>query len=187
MFSVSGVIYTYHYGIGTLRLCCVIYNYHYFMSWSSSFEESVLFIVPVEPCILILPYLVSIVASANMISHIISFQYIELENEIACSFFVPCLNYITLHIFCPVAFQIAQACKPFVQKAGFWGSVRTLARGYEIVMGMLLFTPVAFLAWFPFVSEFQTRMLFNQAFSRGLQISRILGGQRKDRSSRHKE
>ncbi|OVA03160.1 Glycosyl transferase [Macleaya cordata] len=82
---------------------------------------------------------------------------------------------------------IAQACKPIVQRAGFWGSVRTLARGYEIVMGLLLFTPVAFLAWFPFVSEFQTRMLFNQAFSRGLQISRILGGQRKERSSRNKE
>ncbi|KAK4492425.1 hypothetical protein RD792_003230 [Penstemon davidsonii] len=82
---------------------------------------------------------------------------------------------------------IAQACKPVVQKFGFWGSVRTLARGYEIIMGLLLFTPVAFLAWFPFVSEFQTRMLFNQAFSRGLQISRILGGHRKDRSSRSKE
>ncbi|KAJ9153387.1 hypothetical protein P3X46_026832 [Hevea brasiliensis] len=82
---------------------------------------------------------------------------------------------------------IAQACKPLVHRAGFWGSVRTLARGYEIVMGLLLFTPVAFLAWFPFVSEFQTRMLFNQAFSRGLQISRILGGPRKDPSSRNKE
>ncbi|KAK9941339.1 hypothetical protein M0R45_017945 [Rubus argutus] len=83
--------------------------------------------------------------------------------------------------------MIAQACKPLVHKAGLWPSVRTLARGFEIVMGLLLFTPVAFLAWFPFVSEFQTRMLFNQAFSRGLQISRILGGQRKDRSSRSKE
>ncbi|PPS05613.1 hypothetical protein GOBAR_AA15028 [Gossypium barbadense] len=83
--------------------------------------------------------------------------------------------------------KIAQALRPVVKKAGFWGSVRTLARGYEIVMGLLLFTPVAFLAWFPFVSEFQTRMLFNQAFSRGLQISRILGGHRKDRASRHKE
>ncbi|RDX97868.1 Callose synthase 3, partial [Mucuna pruriens] len=83
--------------------------------------------------------------------------------------------------------QIAQALKPLVRRAGFWGSVKTLARGYEIVMGLLLFTPVAFLAWFPFVSEFQTRMLFNQAFSRGLQISRILGGQRKERSNRNKE
>ncbi|XP_044483306.1 callose synthase 3-like [Mangifera indica] len=82
---------------------------------------------------------------------------------------------------------IAQALKPLVQRAGLWESVQALARGYEIVMGLLLFTPVAFLAWFPFVSEFQTRMLFNQAFSRGLQISRILGGQRKDRASRNKD
>ncbi|TKY49513.1 Callose synthase 2 [Spatholobus suberectus] len=82
---------------------------------------------------------------------------------------------------------IAQACKPLIEKGGFWGSIRALARGYEVIMGLLLFTPVAFLAWFPFVSEFQTRMLFNQAFSRGLQISRILGGQRSDRSSNNKE
>ncbi|XP_073029043.1 callose synthase 1-like [Primulina eburnea] len=82
---------------------------------------------------------------------------------------------------------IAQALKPMVVHAGFWSSVRTLARGYEIIIGLLVFTPVAFLAWFPFVSEFQTRMLFNQAFSRGLQISRILGGPKKDRSSSNKE
>ncbi|XP_020093591.1 callose synthase 3-like isoform X1 [Ananas comosus] len=82
---------------------------------------------------------------------------------------------------------ISQACKPLVRRAGLWGSVRALARGYEIMMGLLLFTPIAFLAWFPFVSEFQTRMLFNQAFSRGLQISRILGGQKKDRPSRAKD
>ncbi|KAK4253647.1 hypothetical protein QN277_010295 [Acacia crassicarpa] len=82
---------------------------------------------------------------------------------------------------------IAQALKPLIVRAQLWGSIRALARGYEIIMGLLLFVPVAFLAWFPFVSEFQTRMLFNQAFSRGLQISRILGGPRRDRSSNHKE
>ncbi|KAJ3680407.1 hypothetical protein LUZ60_016685 [Juncus effusus] len=82
---------------------------------------------------------------------------------------------------------IAQALRPVVKWAGFWSSVRALARGYEIVMGLILFTPIAFLAWFPFVSEFQTRMLFNQAFSRGLQISRILGGHKKDHSSKSKE
>ncbi|XP_073000931.1 callose synthase 3-like [Typha latifolia] len=81
---------------------------------------------------------------------------------------------------------IAQACKPLVRRTGLWGSVRALARGYEIIMGLLLFVPVAFLAWFPFVSEFQTRMLFNQAFSRGLQISRILG-RRQDNRSRTKD
>ncbi|OEL35618.1 Callose synthase 2 [Dichanthelium oligosanthes] len=82
---------------------------------------------------------------------------------------------------------IAQAIRPVILKIGLWGSIKALARGYEILMGLLLFTPIAFLAWFPFVSEFQTRMLFNQAFSRGLQISRILGGHKKDRATRNKE
>uniref|UniRef100_A0A0E0K7D1 1,3-beta-glucan synthase n=1 Tax=Oryza punctata TaxID=4537 RepID=A0A0E0K7D1_ORYPU len=82
---------------------------------------------------------------------------------------------------------VAQAIKPAIGHIGLWGSIKALARGYEIIMGLLLFTPIAFLAWFPFVSEFQTRMLFNQAFSRGLQISRILGGHKKDRATRNKE
>ncbi|XP_078161046.1 callose synthase 3-like [Carex rostrata] len=83
--------------------------------------------------------------------------------------------------------QIAQACRPILGNSSLWSSVKALARGYEILMGLLLFTPIAFLAWFPFVSEFQTRMLFNQAFSRGLQISRILGGHKKDLANRNKE
>ena len=70
-----------------------------------------------------------------------------------------CLRH-SLSFFCAVfillsLFQIAQALKPWIRRGGFWGSVRTLARGYEIIMGLLLFTPIAFLAWFPFVSEFQ--------------------------------
>ncbi|CAN6459739.1 unnamed protein product [Victoria cruziana] len=75
--------------------------------------------------------------------------------------------------------QIAQACRPLIKALGLWGSVKALARGYEYIMGLIIFTPVAVLAWFPFVSEFQTRLLFNQAFSRGLQISRILAGGKK--------
>ncbi|XP_072974060.1 callose synthase 5-like isoform X1 [Typha angustifolia] len=75
--------------------------------------------------------------------------------------------------------QISQACKPVVRTLGLWGSVKALARGYEYIMGLVIFAPVTMLAWFPFVSEFQTRLLFNQAFSRGLQISRILAGGKK--------
>eukprot|EP00253_Pinus_taeda_P014988 PITA_14988 len=74
--------------------------------------------------------------------------------------------------------QIALACRPLFECCGLWDSVRALARSYEYVMGLHLFTPVAILAWFPFVSEFQSRLLFNQAFSRGLQISRILTGRK---------
>ncbi|KAL9158812.1 hypothetical protein ABFS82_08G093100 [Erythranthe guttata] len=75
---------------------------------------------------------------------------------------------------------IAQACRPVAKGLGMWGSVKALARGYEYLMGLVIFAPVAILAWFPFVSEFQTRLLFNQAFSRGLQIQRILAGGKKN-------
>ena len=61
---------------------------------------------------------------------------------------------------------------------GFWDSVLDLARAYDNIMGLLIFMPIVILSWFPFVSEFQTRLLFNQAFSRGLQISIILAGKR---------
>ncbi|KAI5672445.1 hypothetical protein M9H77_12809 [Catharanthus roseus] len=82
--------------------------------------------------------------------------------------------------------QIAQACKPMVKGLGMWGSVKALARGYEHIMGVVIFLPVAVLAWFPFVSEFQTRLLFNQAFSRGLQIQRILAGGKKPVGKKYK-
>ncbi|KAI3924716.1 hypothetical protein MKW92_041149 [Papaver armeniacum] len=75
--------------------------------------------------------------------------------------------------------QISQACKPVMKALGLWSSTRSLARGYEYEMGLVIFAPTAVLAWFPFVSEFQTRLLFNHAFSRGLQISRILAGGKK--------
>ncbi|KAF7834153.1 callose synthase 5 [Senna tora] len=77
--------------------------------------------------------------------------------------------------------SIGQACRPWVKGIGMWSSVRALARGYEYLMGVLIFGPVAILAWFPFVSEFQTRLLYNQAFSRGLQIQRILAGGKKNK------
>uniref|UniRef100_J3L0R0 1,3-beta-glucan synthase n=1 Tax=Oryza brachyantha TaxID=4533 RepID=J3L0R0_ORYBR len=73
---------------------------------------------------------------------------------------------------------IGQACKPLVERAMLWDSIMELGRAYENMMGLILFLPIGFLSWFPFVSEFQTRLLFNQAFSRGLQISRILAGQK---------
>ncbi|CAM8991651.1 unnamed protein product [Rhodiola kirilowii] len=73
---------------------------------------------------------------------------------------------------------IGQACRPMLKGMGFWDSIKELGRAYEYIMGLLIFTPIAILSWFPFVSEFQTRLLFNQAFSRGLQISMILSGKK---------
>ncbi|KAL0699345.1 hypothetical protein Bca4012_055467 [Brassica carinata] len=72
--------------------------------------------------------------------------------------------------------SIACAWKPFIKRIGMWKSIRSLARLYDAGMGMLIFLPVAFFSWFPFVSTFQTRLMFNQAFSRGLEISLILAG-----------
>ncbi|KAL6615212.1 hypothetical protein ACP70R_037482 [Stipagrostis hirtigluma subsp. patula] len=73
---------------------------------------------------------------------------------------------------------IGQACSPLIKRTMLWDSIMELGRAYENMMGLVLFLPIGFLSWFPFVSEFQTRLLFNQAFSRGLQISRILAGQK---------
>ncbi|CAL4920447.1 unnamed protein product [Urochloa decumbens] len=71
---------------------------------------------------------------------------------------------------------IAVAWKPIVKKLGLWKTVRSLARLYDAGMGMIIFVPIAICSWFPFISTFQTRLLFNQAFSRGLEISLILAG-----------
>ncbi|GMH25104.1 hypothetical protein Nepgr_026947 [Nepenthes gracilis] len=92
--------------------------------------------------------------------------------------------FVSLLAFLPTGWAlllISQACKPVVRGLGMWSSIKALARGYEHIMGLIIFTPVAVLAWFPFVSEFQTRLLFNQAFSRGLQIQRILAGGKKQK------
>ncbi|KAG7022059.1 Callose synthase 9, partial [Cucurbita argyrosperma subsp. argyrosperma] len=72
--------------------------------------------------------------------------------------------------------SIAAAWKPVIKKLGFWKSICSIARLYDAGMGMLVFIPIAFLSWFPFVSTFQTRLMFNQAFSRGLKVSLILAG-----------
>lgn len=71
---------------------------------------------------------------------------------------------------------LAITWKGLMKSLGLWDSVREIARLYDAGMGMIIFAPVAFLSWFPFVSTFQSRLLFNQAFSRGLEISIILAG-----------
>ncbi|GAY50988.1 hypothetical protein CUMW_130850, partial [Citrus unshiu] len=71
---------------------------------------------------------------------------------------------------------LALTWKNIVRSLGLWESVREFARMYDAGMGVIIFAPVAFLSWFPFVSTFQSRLLFNQAFSRGLEISLILAG-----------
>lgn len=78
---------------------------------------------------------------------------------------------------------IGIAWKGRIKALGLWSSFRAIARFYDAAMGMVIFLPVAVLSWFPFVSTFQTRLLFNQAFSRGLEISLILAGNRPNAQS----
>lgn len=77
--------------------------------------------------------------------------------------------------------QIAQAIRPNIEGYSIWSSVEALAYTYDYVMGLVLFAPVAALAWTPVVSAIQTRVLFNQAFTRHLQIQPILGAKSKRR------
>eukprot|EP00475_Leptophrys_vorax_P015156 TRINITY_DN21504_c0_g2_i1.p1 TRINITY_DN21504_c0_g2~~TRINITY_DN21504_c0_g2_i1.p1 ORF type:complete len:864 (-),score=60.33 TRINITY_DN21504_c0_g2_i1:103-2358(-) len=73
--------------------------------------------------------------------------------------------------------QMTLALRPTKNKRlWWWRQVRNLARVYDAIMGGIIFFPVAALSWFPFFSTFQTRLVFNQAFSRGLEISLILAG-----------
>ncbi|ONI10429.1 hypothetical protein PRUPE_4G047200 [Prunus persica] len=73
---------------------------------------------------------------------------------------------------------IAQVLKPFLQSTVVWDTVVSLARLYDLLFGVIVLAPVALLSWLPGFQSMQTRILFNEAFSRGLQISRILTGKK---------
>lgn len=74
--------------------------------------------------------------------------------------------------------SIAQVIRPFIESTVVWDSVVSVARLYEILLGVFVMAPVALLSWLPGFQEMQTRVLFNEGFSRGLQISRIISGKK---------
>ncbi|XP_051126234.1 putative callose synthase 8 isoform X2 [Andrographis paniculata] len=78
---------------------------------------------------------------------------------------------------------VAQALRPLIGGTGLWHFAKVFARAYDYGMAVVLFAPIAVLAWLPIISAFQTRVLFNEAFSRRLQIQRILPGKLKRRTS----
>lgn len=73
---------------------------------------------------------------------------------------------------------IAQVLRPFLQSTVVWDTVVSLARLYDLLFGVIVMAPVALLSWLPGFQSMQTRILFNEAFSRGLQISRIVTGKK---------
>jgi callose synthase len=96
------------------------------------------------------------------------------------------LDLITsLLAFIPTGWGILQIClvlrRPFLDNSSIWGTVKAVARLYDLGMGMIVMAPVAILSWLPGFQAMQTRILYNEAFSRGLQISRLLVGKKSGR------
>ncbi|XP_031390860.1 callose synthase 12-like [Punica granatum] len=73
---------------------------------------------------------------------------------------------------------IAQVFRPFLQRVMLWDSVVSMARLYDMMLGVIVMAPVAVLSWAPGFQSMQTRILFNEAFTRGLRISQIVQGKK---------
>jgi len=73
---------------------------------------------------------------------------------------------------------IAQVFRPLLQHTILWDSVVSVARLYDIIFGVIVMVPVALLSWLPGFQSMQTRILFNEAFSRGLRIFQIVTGKK---------
>ncbi|KAL7216000.1 hypothetical protein ACSBR1_028030 [Camellia fascicularis] len=73
---------------------------------------------------------------------------------------------------------IAQVLRPFLQNTMIWKIVVSVARIYDIMFGVIVMVPVAILSWMPGFQSMQTRILFNEAFSRGLKIFQIVTGKK---------
>ncbi|KAL3509379.1 hypothetical protein ACH5RR_028780 [Cinchona calisaya] len=77
--------------------------------------------------------------------------------------------------------SIAQVLRPFLQNTMIWGIVVSVARMYDVMFAVIVLAPVAVLSWLPGFQSMQTRILFNEAFSRGLQIFQIITGKKKSK------
>lgn len=75
--------------------------------------------------------------------------------------------------------SFAQVLRPLLQNTFIWGTVVAVARLYEIMIGVIVLIPVALLSWLPGFQPMQTRILFNDAFSRGSWIFQIVTGAKK--------
>lgn len=73
---------------------------------------------------------------------------------------------------------IAQVMRPLLQSTVLWDIVVSMARMYDIMFGVIIMAPVALLSWMPGFQSMQTRILFNEAFSRGLRIFQIVTGKK---------
>ncbi|OMO85718.1 Glycosyl transferase, family 48 [Corchorus olitorius] len=70
--------------------------------------------------------------------------------------------------------SIAQVFRPFLQHTRLWDCVVSVARLYDLLFGLFVMAPVAVLSWMPWFQSMQTRILFNDSFSKGLQMLKII-------------
>ncbi|KAI6687102.1 hypothetical protein NL676_023930 [Syzygium grande] len=77
---------------------------------------------------------------------------------------------------------VGQAVRPKIENTFLWEFTLVMARAYDYGMGVILFAPMACLAWLPIISAFQTRFLFNDAFNRQLEIYSILDGKKSEKN-----
>ncbi|KAH7533338.1 hypothetical protein FEM48_Zijuj04G0120300 [Ziziphus jujuba var. spinosa] len=73
---------------------------------------------------------------------------------------------------------VAQVLRPALQSTIVWDMVVSVSRLYDIMFGVIVMAPVALLSWLPGFQSMQTRILFNEAFSRGLRIFQIVTGKK---------
>lgn len=90
-------------------------------------------------------------------------------------------SFLSFELFRFPLLQIVQVLRPMIEDYAIWEPIQVIAHAYDYGMGSVLFAPIAALAWMPVISAIQTRVLFNQAFSRQLQIQPILAGKSKYR------
>uniref|UniRef100_A0A8I6WIL9 1,3-beta-glucan synthase n=2 Tax=Hordeum vulgare subsp. vulgare TaxID=112509 RepID=A0A8I6WIL9_HORVV len=71
--------------------------------------------------------------------------------------------------------SIALVFKQCLKKSDtVWKTVVAVARFYEMMWGLIVMAPIVALSWLPGLQKLQTRILFNEAFSRGLHISQMI-------------
>lgn len=73
---------------------------------------------------------------------------------------------------------IAQVARPLLERTIIWETVVSVGRLYDVMFGVIVMAPVALLSWCPGFQSMQTRILFNEAFSRGLRIFQIVTGKK---------
>ncbi|KAJ3670612.1 hypothetical protein LUZ60_008038 [Juncus effusus] len=111
--------------------------------------------------------IIAIITGIVLLLHFTNFKLIDL--------------FTSLLAFIPTGWGIISILlvfKKFLVGSAVWETVRSFARFYDIMFGLVVMAPLAVLTWLPGSQEMQTRILFNEAFSRGLQISRIITGKK---------